>query len=159
MDVQTLIRTLDLEPHPEGGWFREVYRSSSFLDLSRGPRSTCTVIHYVLVAGAFSALHRVASDEVWSWIDGDALELSLLTPAGGHQPVVLGRDLVAGQRPVAVVPAGVWQGARTLGDGHAWCTCTVAPGFEFDDFELGRRAELLAAFPEHADVVERLTHP
>jgi predicted cupin superfamily sugar epimerase len=158
-DVDTLIRALDLQPHPEGGWYREVHRSKEVLDLARGPRSACTAIHYVLPAGAFSTLHRVASDEVWSWIDGDPLELSVLGAGGQCEAMRLGRDLAAGERPLAVVPAGDWQGARPLGERYAWCACFVAPGFDFADFELGARAELTAAFPAHAALVERLTTP
>jgi hypothetical protein len=164
-DLETLIRTLALQPHPEGGWYREVHRSTETLELPRGTRTTSTAIHYVLPAGSFSALHRVASDEIWSWIDGDPLELSLLHADGRYEQIRLGRDLAAGESPLAVVDAGVWQGARPLDTrdagsaGHAWCACFVAPGFDFADFELAERAALSAAFPDHAALIERLTPP
>jgi hypothetical protein len=158
IDVDDLVRLLDLRPHPEGGFYREVHRSAEGLDLARGPRAACTAIHYVLPAGAFSALHRVASDEVWSWFDGDPLDLHVLHPDGRYERVSLGRDPAAGEVPLAVVPAGAWQGAGPAAAGGAWCGCTVAPGFEFADFELGARRELLETFPGHRELVRRLTH-
>jgi predicted cupin superfamily sugar epimerase len=158
IDVENLIALLDLRPHPEGGFYREVHRSEQRLELERGARAACTAIHYVLPAGAFSALHRVTSDEVWSWFDGDPLDLHLLHPDGRYERTSLGRDAAAGEVPLAVVPAGAWQGAGPATAGGAWCGCTVAPGFEFADFELGGRDQLLQAFPDQRELVRRLTH-
>lgn len=152
MDAEALITLLDLQPHPEGGWFRETFRS----DQRVAGRSASTAIWYLLPAGGFSAWHRVnGADEVWHHYDGGPLTLWMLD---GESPrrVVLGSDWAAGERPQAVVPAGTWQ-AAVAGDAFALCGCTVAPGFEFADFEMATRDGLRAAFPAHADLVDRFT--
>jgi len=133
-----LVRALGLEPHPEGGWYRQTWRALEEVETSDGRRrSTATLIHFLLHAGESSAWHRVASDEVWLAHRGTVtLEL------GGEGPVpeagdrlTLGVDVEAGERPQVVVPAGVWQ--RTLpGAADALVSCLVSPGFDFDDFEL-----------------------
>lgn len=139
--VRGLIDSLGLVPHPEGGWYREIYRSPSVVDTPRGPRAALTTIHYLLEAGRFSRWHVVESDEVWHFEGGDALELIAYVPATGVScRHVLGH---AGAEPVAVVPAGVWQAARPLG-AYALVGCTVAPGFDFADFRF------VAALPDHA---------
>lgn len=155
--VPDLIEALGLQPHPEGGWYREIYRSAGTVQLKRGPRARCTAITYLLEAGSFSAWHRVASDEVWSFFDGAPLELHQLD-ASGHRMSVLGRDLRAGQQPQVVVPAGVWQAAVPTG-GYALCGCVVAPGFAFADFAMPPREQLLSLFPEHAELVTRFSRP
>ncbi len=155
--VADLIESLGLQPHPEGGWYREIYRSAGSVQLKRGPRARCTAIYYLLEAGAFSAWHRVASDEVWSWYDGEPVALHQLD-AGGHRVTTLGRDLRAGQQPQVVVPAGVWQAAEPLG-AYALCGCVVAPGFAFADFVMPPREQLLALFPEQTALINRFTRP
>lgn len=158
-DAARIVASLGLAPHPEGGFFREMHRGSLQLSgLPHGaPRAAHTAIYFLLPAGAFSAWHRVASDEVWHHYDGDPLELHTIDHGGVHVVTLLGRDLAAGQRPQHVVAAGVWQAAVPRGARFALCGCTVAPGFDFADFSMPPRAELLAAFPQHADVVTRLT--
>jgi len=158
-EAEQLIQRLSLRKHPEGGLYREVYRSPIELDLPRGGRSALTAIHFVLPHGAVSALHRVASDEVWCFQDGDPLELYVLHPDGQLATHRLGRAVSSGEEPLATVPAGAWQAAVTLGERYSWCSCLVAPGFDFDDFELASRAELQARFPTHAELVRRLTPP
>lgn len=120
-----VIALLGLERHPEGGWYRQ-----TFADTHPGGRAHSTLIYYLLEAGDRSAWHRVDSAEVWHWYAGAPLELKVDKAA-----VMLGNDLIAGQRPQGVVPRGAWQSARSLGD---WTLvgCTVAPGFEFAHFEL-----------------------
>jgi predicted cupin superfamily sugar epimerase len=157
MSVESVIAALQLQPHPEGGWYREVFRSDLTIPLPRGTRATCTSIHFLLAAGTCSAWHRVRSDEVWVHHDGAPLELHLLDDAGRHTLHVLGRDHAAGQEPSAAVPAGVWQAAAPRGDGYALCACVVAPGFDFADFAMPARAELLRAFPGQAALVSRFT--
>lgn len=126
MTAAEIVALLDLAPHPEGGWFRETFRDSA------GPpgRGASTAIYFLLEAGQESRWHRVDAAEVWHFHAGAPLSLSV-----GPAAVVLGADLSAGQRPQAVVPAGVWQKARSLG---AWTLvgCTVAPGFDFAGFEM-----------------------
>jgi hypothetical protein len=157
-EAQRLVALLDLAPHPEGGFYRETWRSPLALaGLPRGERAASTAIYFLLPAGTFSALHRVESDEAWHHYDGDPVELHLLDDAGTHLRVLLGRDLAAGQRPQHVVPAGTWQAAVPVGDRYALCGCTVSPGFDFRDFAMPPREELTRRFPQHAELVARLT--
>jgi predicted cupin superfamily sugar epimerase len=137
-DARALIAALDLAPHPEGGFYRETFRAPTLVATPRGPRAASTAIYYLLPAGAASARHRVASDEAWHHYEGDPLELTVEHPDGRREVILLGPDVAAGQRPQAVVPAGAWQAARPVGARHALCGCTVAPGFDFADFELAR---------------------
>jgi predicted cupin superfamily sugar epimerase len=158
-EVARLVTALELAPHPEGGFYRETWRGSLVLDgLPHGaPRAAHTAIYFLLPAGAFSALHRVASDEVWHHYDGDAVDLHLVDDRGAHRKERLGRDLGAGERPQVVVAAGLWQAAVPVGARYALCGCTVAPGFDFADFELPPRAAMLARFPELAALITTLT--
>jgi hypothetical protein len=124
-----LARELDLEPHPEGGWYRQTWVSPEAVRLPDGrDRATATLIYFLLPAGESSAWHRVVSDELWLGGSG-------ATPVDA-EPVVIGADVAAGERPQALVPAGVWQ--RTVpSDTDALLSCVVSPGFDFADFELG----------------------
>ncbi|MDZ4737231.1 MAG: cupin domain-containing protein [Rhodospirillaceae bacterium] len=127
-----LIRLLDLEPHPEGGHYRETYRHVR----DGGGRGYMTAIHYLLQAGEVSRWHRLHSaDEIWIFNTGGALEL-ILSPDGQRQDIhKLGLDVARGEQPQILVPRGCWQSARSLGT-YTLVTCTVTPAFEFDDFEL-----------------------
>lgn len=147
MDVAATILRLGLLPHPEGGFYRETFRSPLTLTLPDGrTRSASTAIHYLLPAGAHSAWHRVGSDEVWHHYDGGALLLHRL----GLTPVRLDAT-----HPQAVVPAGVWQAAEPERE-PVLVGCTVAPGFEFEDFVLGEERALVAEFPEAEALIRRL---
>ena len=147
MEAEDVVRRLGLLPHPEGGFYRETFRSELTLDLPDGRRrAASTAIHYLLPSGTWSAWHRVASDEVWHHYDGGALRLHLLG---------LGTRRLHREEPQAVVPAGVWQAAEPE-EGAVLCGCTVAPGFDFADFELGRLEALLEAYPGEAALVRRL---
>jgi predicted cupin superfamily sugar epimerase len=157
--AEQLIERLDLQPHPEGGLYREVFRSRSAVELARGARAALTAIHFLLPAGSFSAFHRVESDEAWCHLGGDPLELAILNADGGLTTQRLGRDLERGEIPLAVVPGGAWQAAAPLGARFAWCACLVAPGFDFADFELPARADLTARFPQHRELIQRFTRP
>ena len=128
-----MIASLALTPHPEGGWYRQVYRSEERVTrhADGAERSALTTIYFLLVAGTFSAWHRVASDEAWHFYEGDALEL-LTRDAPDDQPRVTRLD---SENRVHVVPARKWQAARPLG-AYTLVGCTVGPGFEFEDFEL-----------------------
>jgi len=157
MDPREIIDCLQLQPHPEGGWYRQTYRSDFACPTDRGPRSACTGIYYLLEADDISAFHRVASDEMWHFYSGDPLSLILLGDEG-LQTVTLGGDVAAGQQPQALVPAGVWQAARLVDRGRfVLVGCTVSPGFEFEDFELADRDELTKRFADHADLIKALT--
>lgn len=154
-----LIALLGLEPHPEGGFYREVFRSASRVALDgRGERSALTTIYFLLPAGAQSRWHRVDSDEVWHFYEGDPLELLELDASGTtlarHRLGPIGEGNAA---PVRTIPAGAWQAARPLG-AYALVGCTVGPGFEFADFRMladdrARAAAVRAAWPELASLV------
>ena len=129
--AQAIIAALDLAPHPEGGWFRETFRDKA----AAGERGHSTAIYYLLEAGQRSHWHRVDAAEVWHYYAGAALELGLAAPGDGVTRRRLGPDVLAGERPQAVVPAGHWQSAVSLGE---WTLVgsTVAPGFDFSGFEM-----------------------
>jgi len=154
--AEEVIALLELRPHPEGGSYRETFRSPYQVDAPRGPRAASTAIWFLLRGGTFSAWHRVASDEVGHHHAGAPVVLHRLSDSG-HEAVVLGSDLAAGQRPQVVIRAGIWQAAACEGPGFALCGCTVAPGFDFADFELAERVALQARFPAHAALVARFT--
>ncbi len=130
-----LVRALGLAPHPEGGFFREVFRSTSSVTpaTAADTRDALTTIYFLLAEGQFSRWHGLASDEIWHHYEGDAVELVVATPAMDRiERSTLGA-LAAGAEPLRVVPALHWQTARALGS-YALCGCTVGPGFEFRDF-------------------------
>jgi predicted cupin superfamily sugar epimerase len=157
-DAASLVRALQLVPHPEGGFYRETYRSPLRVGTSRGERAAVTVIHFLLPAGTVSVFHRVLAEEIWAHAGGDGLELHMLSPAGRYELVRLGRDGESEQTH-AVVPAGYWQAARPMGLRYVLSTCVVAPGFEFSDFELARRSDLAGAFPTLPEEVLALAAP
>jgi predicted cupin superfamily sugar epimerase len=161
LTAEQAIDTLQLRPHPEGGFFAETFRAEPlpFPLAERGERSASTAIYFLLRAGDFSALHVVSSDEVWHHYYGDALELHCFDVASRHRRVALGPALLDGERPQHVVLRDELQAARAGAGPHGFslCGCTVAPGFDFADFRMPGRAELLARFPEHAALVMQLT--
>ena len=135
--AEELVRTLGLQPHPEGGWFREIFRSARRVQPfdARQSRHALTLIHFLLAEGAHSRWHRVASDEAWTWVEGDALELlridAALTAVSTQRLATPGD----GAEPAAVIAAGEWQAARTTG-AYTLVTCAVGPGFDFADFTM-----------------------
>lgn len=162
--IERLVQTLELKPHPEGGFYRETYRCTDMIVAGALPpeygadRSVCTCIYYLLTSDSFSAIHRVKSDEIYHFYAGDGLELSLLFPDGKAETVLVGADITTGQRPQFVIPGGVWQGSRVVAGGkYALIGCTVAPGFDFADFEMGARSELCRDYPAHAEMISALT--
>jgi hypothetical protein len=150
---------LNLAPHPvEGGFFRRTYTSPGKVELPRGSRAQGTAIYYLLEAGGFSEMHVLESDEVFHFYLGDPVEMLQLYPDGGSAVLTLGPDLAAGQQVQVVVPAGVWQGTRLLGDGKvALLGCTVTPGFDFADYRNGGYAELAARWPAQGERIRALT--
>jgi uncharacterized protein len=152
-------KMLNLAPHPvEGGSFRRTYTSPGTVELPRGVRAHSTAIYYVLDAGTFSEMHVLESDEMFHFYLGDPVEMLQLFPDGSSTVLTLGQDLEAGQQVQMLVPAGVWQGARLLGDGEvALFGCTVTPGFDFADYHSASYAELAAKWPEQAERIRALT--
>jgi predicted cupin superfamily sugar epimerase len=164
MTADDVIRALNLQPHPvEGGFFRETYRTAASLPAGTLPthgaaRSVSTAIYYLLKPGHVSELHVLPGDEVFHFYLGSPVQMLQLWPDGSAKQVVLGSDFTAGQVPQLVVPAGVWQGTRLLGDGSfALLGCTMSPGFDYADYRGASRAELLAKWPAHKDEITRLT--
>jgi uncharacterized protein len=162
--VKRIVERFELVPHPEGGFFREVYRSTLTLDHPGVPkgfapeRSAGTLIYFLLSGSDFSAFHRVRwSDEIWHLYAGGPLEIFVIDADGSLERRLLTTDLVQGE-PTTLIPAGAWQSAR-LADGAGWALggCTVAPGFDFEDFEMPPRAELLERFPRHEATIRALT--
>jgi predicted cupin superfamily sugar epimerase len=159
-----LVKQLDLARHPEGGWYRETYRSGEFVTASAlpgrfgGPRSFSTSIYFLLEKGDISALHRIKSDEIWHFYGGAPLTLHAFTLQGDHLELKLGPDLAAGDSFQIVVPAGCWFGAELSGPGeYSLVGCTVAPGFDFADFQLGNRRDLQHLIPRYKEIINRLT--
>jgi predicted cupin superfamily sugar epimerase len=159
MTAEDVIRLLQLHPHPvEGGFFRETYRSATTLPAHGGIRNVSTAIYYLLKPGHVSELHVLPSDEVFHFYLGSPVRMLQLWPDGSGREILLGSDVAAGQVPQVLVPAGVWQGTRLVGDtGFALLGCTVAPGFDYADYRGGTRAELTARWPAFAEEIRRLT--
>ena len=152
-----LVRELGLAPHPEGGWYREVFRSEVRVacDLPVPVRSASTAIYFLLAVGGHSRWHRVSPDEVWHHYEGGPLELLWFLPGGAMHRETLAP--VGAGRPVVVIPAGAWQAARPIAE-YTLAGCTVAPGFEFADFQMMSDypeavAELGRISPEHLNLV------
>ena len=162
--AQYWIDKLDLIAHPEGGYYRETYRSE--LSIARealppefsGPRLVSTAIYFLLDGKNFSAFHRLRSDELWHFYSGSPITVHVIEPDGGYSDIQLGDDPDAGAVLQAVVKAGRWFASWVRDPGaFALAGCTVAPGFDFADFELGKRAELVRLYPQHRNLIESLT--
>ncbi len=158
------IEKFQLQPHPEGGYFSETYRSTEFITQpclpSRytGDRAFATGIYFLVKGGEFSSLHRIQSDEMWHFYTGNSLTVYAIDPQGQLHTIRLGSDAPNGEVFQAVVPAGYWFGSSVESDtGFALVGCTVAPGFDFADFELAERESLSLQFPQHRDLIFRLT--
>lgn len=155
-DWKALVELLKLQPHPEGGFYRETYRAEG----KSGRHNHSTAIYYLLPAGQRSLLHRMKSDEVFHFYLGGPMTLLILKADGGHETVRLGQDLAAGQTLQHVVRAGSWFGGwPDEGTDFSLVGCTVAPGFEFADFELGDKRDLLARYPAARALIERCMGP
>ncbi len=150
---------LNLQPHPiEGGSFRRTYTSAAALELPRGIRPAGTAIYYLLEPGTFSEMHVLDSDEIFHFYLGDPVEMLQLYPDGRSAAFTLGPDLQAGQHVQLVVPAGVWQGTRLIGNGRvALLGCSVTPGFDFADYRSGSYAQLSEKWPRETETIRALT--
>jgi uncharacterized protein len=167
-EVAAIVAALDLEPHPEGGFFRETYRAVDVVDTPRGVRRTATAIVFLVTGERPSRFHRLTSDELWLWQGGEALDVVLLTPGVERSEIVTIGPVGGDARQMARVPAHTWQAARlapaapsappTPGD-RRWSlvSCVVTPGFEYEDFVMAETAALQRAFPGEAALVAALT--
>ncbi len=165
LKAEEVISYLGLAPHPEGGYFKETYQSDDKIPADGLPsrygaeRHISTAIYYMITRDNFSAIHRVLSDEVYHYYLGDSVMMLLLYPDGHGEKVILGRDITRGQHPQFLVPRGVWQGICLVeGGSFGLMGTTVAPGFDFRDFEFGNRQELLEKYPEYAVLIQRLAN-
>lgn len=156
---------LNLKPHPiEGGFFVETYRSDEHISRDSLPdrydstRSLGTAIYYLLTPDTFSAMHRLHTDEIFHFYLGDPVEILQLWPDGAGMIVTLGHDIFNGMAPQVIVPRGIWQGAKLRpGGSFALLGTTVAPGFEFSDYEPGQKEILVASHPQFRELIIALT--
>lgn len=159
--MREIVERLGLQPHPERGFFVETYRARAAVTAAThsGPRSAGTAIYFLIDAAAPATyLHRLKSDEVFHLYEGGPLEILRLHGDGGADVARLGLDLAAGERPQIVIPAGTWFGTELAPEvAHCLVGCTVAPGFEFADFELAEGPELAVRYPAFADRIRRLS--
>lgn len=161
-DVDFYIRQLNLQPHPEGGYYSETYRSKGIIPAGTlegfpGGRHYSTAIYYLLEQGDFSAFHRIKSDECWHYYAGDTLHIHILYHHGEYECISLGSAIDKGETFQFVVPANAWFAAEcAAGSRFVLSGCTVAPGFDFADFEMANKSALLEAFPQHAAIISRL---
>lgn len=165
MKIEALVAQLALQPHPEGGYYRETYRSKGEIHRSALPReysahrNYATGIYFLLTKGNFSAFHRVLQDEMWHFYLGAPIELFEITPQGELIVTMIGNNLAAGENLQYVVSGGNWFASRVLpGAGeYALAGCTVSPGFDFADFEMAVGADLVAQYPAHEDIIRQMT--
>lgn len=158
------IEKLRLKAHPEGGYYRETYRSAEMIyqeHLPRrfsGDRNFSTAIYFLMKQGHFSAFHRIQADEMWHFYAGDPMHLYIIFPNGSLDHYLIGDDLEKGQTFQAVVKGGCWFASEPAEDSaYSLVGCTVAPGFEFEDFEMAKADDLIRQFPTHAALIKRLT--
>lgn len=163
-EIQSIIERLNLKPHPEGGYYSETYRSSSEIQAQAlsseysGSRNHSTCIYFLLVSGKFSAFHKINQDEIWHFYDGSPVELHTMDAQGNHQKHMIGKDFEKGETPQLVVPGGVWFASKVVdGGNYSLVGCTVAPGFDFNDFQLAERDDLIQQYPQHQELIRDFT--
>jgi predicted cupin superfamily sugar epimerase len=163
MTSTNLIKYLQLQPHPEGGYYKETYRSSGMIasqclpPIFGGDRHYTTAIYFLLHQGDFSAFHRIKSDECWHFYEGGTLLIHVIDPFGTYTCTQLGKNLDQGDRYQFVVPAGSWFASEpALGSDFALVGCTVSPGFDFADFELANADTLIENHLQHKELLLRL---
>lgn len=159
-----LVAKLNLQPHPEGGFFKEIYRSEELINKDslpnrfNGARNYCTSIYFLLSNLDKSHFHKIKSDEIWHFYSGTTIILHMLDTEGNYKCVKVGNNLERDEVPQAVVPHGVWFAAEVEDKtSFALVGCTVSPGFDFNDFELAERENLIRIFPNHSAVITRFT--
>ncbi len=163
LNTQQLIRLYDLQPHPEGGWYKETYKSSEYISATAlperfaGARVFSTAIYFLLEQGNFSAFHRIKSDECWHFYAGDVLDIYVIQQDGALDIIPLGSNIGKGQLFQYAVPANCWFASRPAqGSSYCFVGCTVAPGFDFADFELADAAALSALYPQYKSTIAEL---
>tara|TARA_Y100000385_G_C12988539_1_gene591758 strand:+ start:424 stop:900 length:477 start_codon:yes stop_codon:yes gene_type:complete len=153
MKQQDLINHFYMQPHPEGGFFVETYRSELEIDTTQGKRNASTAIHFLITKDSISHLHRLTSDEGWHYHIGDPLLVIEISPKGELIKTIMGPDIFNGHKLQHIVPAGNWFASTSTGE-FSFVGCTVAPGFDFSDFEMGKKENLLKKYPNLAKEIE-----
>ncbi|MFN6943557.1 MAG: cupin domain-containing protein [Cytophagaceae bacterium] len=163
MNAAYHIIKLQLNPHPEGGYFRETYRAKERIPAAGLPerfhdeRNFSTAIYFLLEKGDYSAFHRIKSDECWHFYDGGTLLIHVIEESGQYYKVKLGKQVDKDEVFQFVVPAGSWFASEPAnGVPYALVGCTVAPGFDFEDFEMASKEAMLKVYPEHEQIISRL---
>ena len=159
-----LVEKFGLLPHPEGGYYKETYRSPEIITSAAlparftGDRNFSTAIYFLLEAGNFSAFHKIRSDECWHFYSGDQLLVHIIHLTGELETVMLGNNFERGECFQQVVPAGCWFASEPApGSAYCFTGCTVAPGFDFTDFELAKATQLAELYPQHESIIRRLS--
>lgn len=165
MNQKDIIEKFNLQKHPEGGYFKETYRSTGSIknenlgSIFEGDRNFSTGIYFLLTSDSFSAFHKINQDEMWHFYAGTTLKLHMISPDGDYSYVLIGNDIINNEVPQFVVPAQHWFAAEVVKESSfSFTGCTVAPGFDFKDFVLPERKTLIEIFPQHAEIITRLTH-
>ncbi len=158
-----IINTLELTPHPEGGYFKEIYRSKGVIKndsldfLTYGSRNYSTAIYFLLDKVDYSAFHRIKQDEIWHFYLGSTLLLHTINKVGDYKRIRIGNNIKKGEVLQYVVPADTWFASEIENKAEfALCGCTVSPGFDFNDFEMPEKNQLLELFPLHEEIINRL---
>lgn len=162
--IKKLVATFNLLPHPEGGFYKETYRSDGVIRKDAlpknfsGDRNYATAIYFLLTSENFSAFHKIEQDEIWHFYDGSPLYVHVIDKEGNYTRHEVGIDIDAGQVPQLVVPAGCWFASSVKEeDSYSFVGCTVAPGFDFADFELANYETLAQEYPKHKEIIKKLT--
>lgn len=161
---EQIVDRLQLKPHPDGGYYKETYRSSGGIDNAgleegyEGDRNYSTCIYFLLTSDSFSLFHRIRQDEIWHFYDGSPINLHTISPNGQHTEHIIGRAFDKGQVPQLVVSGGDWFVTEVMEEGaYSLVGCTVSPGFNFEDLVLADRQDLISKFPIHQGLITRFT--
>lgn len=163
MDYQDIVTKLNMLPHPEGGYYKEEYRSKGIIPNTSlpqfdGDRSYCTSIYFLLTSENFSGFHKIKQDEIWHFYSGSPLAVHVIDLDGNYTKHLIGMDIEKGYLPQLTVPANCWFASSVKSkNGYSFVGCTVAPGFDFNDFELAKREELTKIYPKHKEIIKALT--
>lgn len=162
--AKKIVTYLKLSPHPEGGFFRETYRSKGVMDLESpdsglsAKRNFSTCIYFLLTSETFSAFHRICHDEIWHFYDGSPVRIYMLSATGEYSDIEMGRNIEKGEVPQFVIPGGTLFAAEVLSENDFTLVgCTVSPGFDYRDFELPDRNRLISEYPQHKGIITRMT--
>lgn len=162
--AEEIIKHLDLQPHPEGGYFKETYRSvgsiseASLPENFKGSRNYATAIYFLLTYGNFSAFHKIKQDEIWHFYEGSPIRLIMISEGAELSEIIIGRNFSKGEVPQFAVPKNHWFAGEVMEpESFSLVGCTVSPGFDFRDFTLAERKELEDSFPQHASIIQKFT--